>query len=618
MRSIRHDDQTNIKRSRRSKPGMTAMLALAILMFFHLVAAPAFAETGQTSTLDRLLPAVGSALVESGQQQWKEASTDLEQFKTDWTALKQNGGKDLADLTARVDAALAEAESKLRQEDAGAKQALSALAKAVNAYVEAASGQRQGGRPTSGGAESAAKLLPFAKESLAAMEQKDWAKAKSSYQNIVDAWPKSETPIRSDNFVVYGQLETQISLVRIALQADPVREDQAVQQMNKLIALLTDYANGKVQLAGDGNESIHSLSDLLGVLETARKQTADGQTAQAADSMNQFIASWPAVEGEVRVSSPSLYTQVENQMSEVSGYLLSTPPRSQEALQVIENMQSSLAEVAGSHSYTAWDAALVLLREGLEAILVIAALLSYLKRSGHAEGRKFIWSGAGTGLALSLLLAVVLTYTISKAASGSARELIEGITGLVAVVMMITVGQWLHNKSNTKAWNRYVGKQMDQALAKGSLWSLFAVALLAIVREGAETTIFYVGMAPSMPMFQLILGVVIALAILAVLGYAIIALSAALPIRAFFLVATLLIYYLVFRFLGDSIHSLQVAGRLSAHSDPSLPSVSWLGMYPTWETFIPQMVILAYIIWQVLRQEIGRSKKSRVSAGNVQ
>ncbi|MEI0737917.1 hypothetical protein VQ056_16655 [Paenibacillus sp. JTLBN-2024] len=63
--------------------------------------------------------------------------------------------------------------------------------------------------------------------------------------------------------------------------------------MNKLVALLTDYANGKVQLAGDGNESIHSLSDLLGVLETARKQTADGQTAQAADSMNQFIASWP-------------------------------------------------------------------------------------------------------------------------------------------------------------------------------------------------------------------------------------------------------------------------------------------------------------------------------------
>ncbi|KHF32464.1 Ferrous iron permease EfeU precursor [Paenibacillus sp. P1XP2] len=102
------------------------------------------------------------------------------------------------------------------------------------------------------------------------------------------------------------------------------------------------------------------------------------------------------------------------------------------------------------------------------------------------------------------------------------------------------------------------------------------------------------------------------------MGYAIIALSAALPIRAFFLVATLLIYYLVFRFLGDSIHSLQVAGRLAAHSDPSLPSVSWLGMYPTWETFIPQMVILAYIIWQVLRQEIGRSKNSRVSAGNVQ
>ncbi|MDR9856663.1 FTR1 family protein [Paenibacillus sp. VCA1] len=616
MMSISQSGQT--RNSRRSKPGMPAILALAILIVLHLTAAPAFAETDQASSLDPLLPAVGSALVEAGQQQWKEAANDLEQFKTEWAAVKPSGGNNLADQAARVDAALAEADSKLRQEDAGAKQALSALAKAVDAYVDAASGQQQGGNQASGGTESAAKLLPFAEASLAAMEKKDWATAKSSYQHIVDAWPKSETPIRSDNFAVYGQLETQISLVRIALQADPVREDQAVQQMKKLVSLLTDYKNGKASQTGSENGSIHSLSDLLGVLETARQQTADGQTAQAADSMNQFIASWPAVEGEVRVSSPALYTKVENQMSEVSGYLLSTPPRSQDALHLIEEMQSSLTPIAGSHHYTAWDAALVLLREGLEAILVIAALLSYLKRSGHREGRKYIWSGAGTGLTLSLLLAVVLTYTISKAASGSARELIEGITGLVAVVMMITVGQWLHNKSNTKAWNRYVGKQMDQALAKGSLWSLFFVALLAILREGAETTIFYVGMAPSMPILQLILGVAIALAILAVLGYAIIVLSASLPLRAFFLVATLLIYYLVFRFLGDSIHSLQVAGTLGAHSESLLPSVSWLGMYPTWETFIPQMVILAYILWQVLRQEIGKSKKSRASVDNVQ
>ncbi|MWV46828.1 iron permease [Paenibacillus sp. HJL G12] len=605
---------TPLNKYTSKRPGVLVLLLLSIMVVLQFAAAPAYAEDADTSTLDHLLPTVGSALVEAGQQEWKEAAGDLQQFKELWLSVKPEGGKDLADAKNRIDAALADAESKLQTEDAGAKQSLSTLAKAVNAYVEAASEQPSGNK-ASGGTEAAAKLLPFAKESLAAIESKDWAKAKSSYQSIVNAWPKTETPIRSENFTVYGQLETQISLVRIALQADPVREEQAAQEMKKLVTLLTDYTEGKIQNTGSAvSGSDYTLTDLLGVLETVRQQTSDGQSDKAADNMNKFIAAWPAVEGEVRISSPALYTKIENQMSEVSGYLLSSPPRNKEALALIEEMKTSLTPIAGSHSYTIWDAALVLLREGLEAILVIAALLSYLKRSGNSEGRKYIWSGAGTGFVLSMLLAVVLTYTISQAASGSAREMIEGITGLVAVVMMITVGQWLHNKSNTKAWNQYVGKQVSNALAKGSLWSLFSVSLLAILREGAETTIFYVGMASSIPMLHLILGVVIALVILAILGYAIIVLSASLPLRAFFLGATLLIYYLVFRFLGDSVHSLQVAGRLSAHSQSSLPSISWLGMYPTWETFVPQMIILAYIIWQILRQEIGKSGKSRVSA----
>ncbi|MGN7360043.1 FTR1 family iron permease [Paenibacillus sp. SAF-054] len=601
---------------RDSQTGIRNIWLLVMLVVFFLSAAPALAEAEPSGSLDHLLPAVGSALVEAGQQQWKEAAGDLQQFKELWLAVKLADGQALAEAKAQVDAALTDAESKLQAKDAGAKVSLSTLAKAVNAYVEAAS-EPPGSENASSGTEAAAQLLPLAQESLAAIESKDWAKAKSSYQSIVNGWPKTESPIRSDNFTVYGQLETQISLVRISLQADPVREDQAAREMRKLVTVLTDYTEGKIQnIAAAENGSHYTLSDLLGVLETARQHTVDGQSGKAADNMNQFIASWPSVEGEVRISSPSLYTKVENQMSEASGYLLSAPPRNQEALALIEEMKASLTKVAGSHRYTFWDAALILLREGLEAILVIAALLSYLKRSGNSEGRKYIWSGAGTGFVMSLVLAVVLTYAISQAASGSAREMIEGITGLVAVVMMITVGQWLHNKSNTKAWNQYVGTQVNQALAKGSLWSLFAVALLAILREGAETTIFYVGMASSISMLQLVIGVAVALAILVILGYAIIVLSASLPVRAFFLGATLLIYYLVFRFLGDSIHALQIAGRLSAHSASSLPSVSWLGMYPTWETFIPQLIILAYIIWQVLRQEAGKGTKGkpRISA----
>nr|WP_229522435.1 FTR1 family protein [Paenibacillus monticola] len=266
-------------------------------------------------------------------------------------------------------------------------------------------------------------------------------------------------------------------------------------------------------------------------------------------------------------------------------------------------MLSELTPLAGETSYNAWDAALILLREGLEAILVLAALLAYLKRNGTANTQKWVWSGAAAGLIGSIALAVLLTYTISRAASGGAREMIEGITGLLAVIMMLTIGRWLHSKSSAAAWNNYVGRQVDGALAKGNLWSLFSIAALAILREGAETTIFYVGMAPSIHTSQLLLGIGSALFILVIIGYAIIALSARLPIAAFFRTATVLIYYLVFRFLGESIHSLQVAGKIPAHVQEGLPSVSWLGLYPTWETLLPQLLVLAFIIWELLRNK---------------
>lgn len=182
--------------------------------------------------------------------------------------------------------------------------------------------------------------------------------------------------------------------------------------------------------------------------------------------------------------------------------------------------------------------------------------------------------------------------------------------------MMLTVGRWLHGKSNTAAWNKYVDRQMQGALAKGNLWYLFFIAALAILREGAETTIFYAGMAPAIATSQLLLGIGGALAVLIVLGYAIIALSAKLPIAAFFRTATALIYYLVFRFLGESIHALQVAGKIPAHAESSLPSIGWLGLYPTWETFVPQMLILAFILLGAASQQTSFPQNAHTKPAN--
>ncbi|WP_431087176.1 FTR1 family iron permease [Paenibacillus sp. 8b26] len=572
----------------------------------------AFAQTDtKAASNDQLMPMVGGALVEAGQSQWTEASRDVKEFRTLWEAAKINGG-DAAHIAA-VDKALADAEQALASGGGEpAKAALSVLARSVNEFVTAA----EGDKPAPAGAKAAEELLPMAKGSLAAMQKGDWTAARADYDRIVKAWYQVETPIRSDNFPVYSALETKISLIRISMQAEPIRQEQALKEMQELTTLLSDYSQGKLVNTGQeagannaANGSVASLSDAVKLLESARQAATANQPEQAADKVGRFIALWPSVEGHVQISDPASYTAIENEMTETSGYLLSSPSNTVKAIQTLDQMLERLRPLTEERSYTAWDAALILLREGLEAILVLAALLAYAKKSGEAVAGRWIWAGAGTGLVLSGILAVLFTTLVAAAASGSMRELLEGVTGLVAVVLMLTVGSWLHSKSNAAAWNRFVENSVDSALARGSLWSLFAVSALAILREGAETAIFYIGMAPAIETSQLLIGIGSATVILVVLAFAIIKFSVRLPIRAFFLTATVLIYYLVFRFLGESIHSLQVAGKLPAHTASSLPSISWLGMYPTWETFIPQVAVLIFMVWQLVRQEMRSSKQ---------
>ncbi len=596
---------------------LVAALLLTVTPFISGSRSAAFAQSNAKAVSnDQLMPVVGGALVEAGQDQWTEASKDLKEFRGLWEAAKANGG-DSAHIAA-VDQALTDAEEALAHGGGdSAKAALSVLARSVNEFVTAA----EGDQPAPAGAKAAEKLLPMAKGSLAAMQKGDWAAARVDYDRIVKAWYQVETPIRLDHFSVYSSLETKISLIRISMQAEPIRQAQALKEMQELTTLLSDYSQGKLvntdqgadagnAAAGAANGSTASLGDAVTLLESARQDVVANQPEQAADKVGQFIATWPSVEGHVQISDPASYTAIENQMTETSGYLLSSPPNMDKALQTLDQMLDRLRPLTEERSYTAWDAALILLREGMEAILVLAALLAYAKKSGEAVAGRWIWAGAGTGLVLSGILAVLFTSLVTAAASGSMRELLEGVTGLVAVVLMLTVGNWLHSKSNAAAWNRFVENSVGNALARGSLWSLFAVSALAILREGAETAIFYIGMAPAIKTSQLLIGIGSATVILVVLALAIIKFSVRLPIRAFFLTATILIYYLVFRFLGESIHSLQVAGKLPGHTASSLPSISWLGMYPTWETFVPQALVLIFMVWQLVRQEI-RSSKAR-------
>jgi high-affinity iron transporter len=202
----------------------------------------------------------------------------------------------------------------------------------------------------------------------------------------------------------------------------------------------------------------------------------------------------------------------------------------------------------------------------------------------------------------------VLQAIFSRVTAGANRELIEGITGLVAAALLFYVSYWLHSKASLGAWRKYIDQQTTQALARGSIDGLALLAFLAVFREGAETAVFYLGMAPAIALRDLLLGMGLGGVMLVIAAVLMLVVGVKLPLRLFFRVAGLLVYYLGFKFVGTGLHALQVAGALPNTPIPGLephPFFEFFGVYPTWQTLLPQLVLLlgALAAWLHLRTQ---------------
>jgi high-affinity iron transporter len=273
---------------------------------------------------------------------------------------------------------------------------------------------------------------------------------------------------------------------------------------------------------------------------------------------------------------------------------------SPDALTVVDHISSRLEPYEAETSYGIFDAFIILLREGMEALLVVVALLAFLKRSGNGSKQGWIWMGAGVGLAASIGLAFILQAVFSRAVNPNNRELLEGVTGLVAAVMLVYVSYWMHSKSSAQAWTKYIAQRTTAALATGSLFGLALLSFLAIFREGAETALFYLGIAPAIKTSDLFIGLAAAVVVLGVIGFLMVVAGVRIPVTKFMAVASILVFFLCFKFVGAGIHSLQVSGIAPATAESYLPSSDFLGLFPTWQTVIPQLVLLALAITVVV------------------
>ncbi len=268
-------------------------------------------------------------------------------------------------------------------------------------------------------------------------------------------------------------------------------------------------------------------------------------------------------------------------------------------------LRAELAEVdaflarGGSFWFGAVNSFVIVVREGLEAVLLIAALLAYLTASGASPSvRRRIWAGAGTGLVATMLTWVVASTIIPV--GGASRELVEGITAVAAVGVLLYVSHWLFQKTYIHDWKQYLRDHLGQAVSHGSTLAMVGLAFAAVYREGFETVLFYQALLFDVGSRAVWSGFLPGLLLISAVGWVIIQAGVKLPLKRVFAVTNTILLYLAFVFLGKGIFNLQESGLFAAHpiswlpANPALQQV--FGFYPLVETVLAQMVLAMLLV----------------------
>ncbi|MCB9959740.1 MAG: FTR1 family iron permease [Rhodospirillaceae bacterium] len=238
-------------------------------------------------------------------------------------------------------------------------------------------------------------------------------------------------------------------------------------------------------------------------------------------------------------------------------------------------------------------ALVIILREGVEAMLIVTAILTYLAKTGHSDKRATIVNSVVVALGASLATAVVLTLVLD--ASAASQEVLEGITMLAAAVVLFCMSYWLVSKAEAQKWTAFIKDKVDRSLTAGSLGALWFTSFLAVYREGAETVLFYRALtfgAGPVGLIGVGAGFLVGCLGLAVIYLLLRSGAMRLAIRPFFMVTGALLYAMAFIFLGNGVMEL-VEGRVI---DPTLlggfPQIPLIGIHPYVETLLPQVLLV--------------------------
>ncbi len=373
-------------------------------------------------------------------------------------------------------------------------------------------------------------------------------------------------------------------------------------------------------IAGGASEAIaHTIDKLEKAIDLYEAGRKDEAFREALDG---YLGGFQKIEPALVSKKSSLVFKVEKKMGFFRSWVMSDRDSS-ELRDLKASIEGDLREaenilLGGSSlgKYLSFvNSFSIILREALEALLIMAAIIAALVHSGNRGMIKYVHYGW-----IAAILAGFATWAAARTMidiSGARREIVEGVTSLLAAVVLFYVSYWLVSKADVKKWKEYVrsktqGALTQDAFTRRSGLTLAFVSFLAVYREAFETLLFYQALfyqtGSSTP--HVIYGLVAGVAVVFVIAFLMYKFTLKIPLRYFFSFTSVFLYLLCFILLGKGILELQESGIISSTSADFIPYIDTLGISPTYETAIPQCILLVLAFLLFARHYEYREKPS--------
>ncbi|MCG2460989.1 FTR1 family protein [Flavobacteriaceae bacterium F89] len=394
-------------------------------------------------------------------------------------------------------------------------------------------------------------------------------------------------------------------------------QEKARFSLKEVATLSDDELSNKIGSVPDAGKKLRALriiapighSSSLAVardhLHQAMNSYMDGDKGAARQhALIAYLEGIEPVEVRLKANDPKFTSQLEQKMMDVRQTIEAgtstdmVQAKISSALTTIDAAEQKMADQQLNYWLSFFLAASIMLREGLEAFLIIALILALIRNTeGAKKALPYVHGGWMAAVLVGIAGWFLSDWIIGI--SGQNREAMEGAISLVAVIVLVFVGFWLHDHSHTKKWKDFVEKRIGDQLRGKNMIGLGVFSFMVVFREAFESILFLqaIGLeTPSGERSSIGFGVLAAFALIAVLVFIFVRFSKKIPVRQLFRYSSWVITLLAVILIGKGIHAIQEAGWLSVTGFSFFPRIDWLGIYPTTETLLAQVLLLCLLL----------------------